>query len=149
MIRKVAMTNGMTALVDEEDYEKVMGFNWYLKNKRYAAAGDKTLFMHRLLLPECPPWPLGEIDHINGNGLDNRRSNLRICTKAQNQWNARRRTDNTTGYKGVSKHGNRFKAYIFADGKQIHLGMFATPEEAAEQYKIASRKYYGEYANHG
>jgi hypothetical protein len=147
---KLTLTNGQTVLIDAEDYEKLNQHIWYLKSGRYAATGDRGILMHRMILgDQVKPFPREHIDHINGNGLDNRRSNLRIATPAQNQYNSRRRKDNTSGYKGVCKAGNRFRAYLFHRGKQVYLGSAKTPEKAAVLYKKGAQQYYGEYANNG
>jgi hypothetical protein len=87
------------------------------------------------------------IDHINGNTLDNRKANLRICTRAENNCNIKRRKNNTSGYKGVSfdKRKKKWSAYISKNYKHYFLGYFVTPEEAYIAYCKASKKYHGEY----
>ncbi len=88
------------------------------------------------------------VDHINGDGLDNRRVNIRLCTKADNQRNQRRNSKNTTGYKGVSfdKARGKYSASIGVHGEQISLGRFSTAEEASQAYEDAVRRYHGEFA---
>lgn len=97
-------------------------------------------------------WPEGQIDHINGNRLDNRISNLRLSTATQNQANARKRADSTTGLKGVAfRPGRRlpFIARIKVRGEQVWLGSYATAEEAHEAYCRAAEHTHGEFANAG
>lgn len=93
-------------------------------------------------------WPPYQIDHINGHRDDNRLSNLRLATGSQNNWNAKRRRDNTSGVKGVSwdaRSGN-WQAQIMINGKGKHLGFFSTKEQAASARLFAERKFHGEYA---
>lgn len=94
-------------------------------------------------------WPEAEIDHINGDRSDNRIKNLRLAKRIENCRNTSIRKDNSTGYKGVSKVGKRFRAQISCSGKVIHLGRFDTAKEAHEAYRKASSEYHGEFGNHG
>lgn len=96
---------------------------------------------------EAPP-PGMEIDHIDGDGLNNRWSNLRLCNKSQNQANSRLRRTNTSGFKGVCWHGQhkRWMARIHHKGRQIHLGLYDTPEAAHEAYCSRARVLFGEFA---
>ena len=88
-----------------------------------------------------------ETDHRNGNGLDNRRRNLRSATRAQNRHNSKRRKDNTSGFKGVSHDVNKgWKAYLYLDSKQYYLGSYETPEEAATAYGLCSIAAFGEFS---
>jgi len=129
-------------------------------NKRYAGkeAGclQKTgyiamsldnvkVYAHRIVfLLENGEWPENQVDHINGNRSDNRRSNLRLATRNQNQHNRSARLDNKLGIKGVCKHKqcNRYQAKIWVNSKCIHLGLFETQEEAKEAYRVAALKYH-------
>jgi len=86
------------------------------------------------------------VDHINGNGLDNRRSNLRIATSQQNNRNRKICNLNTSGFKGVRLDRNKWRADIRIDGKRKNLGRFVNPEAAAAAYDEAARKYFGEFA---
>jgi len=100
--------------------------------------------MHRQLLTP----PQGQcIDHINGNGLDSRRANLRFATAAQNAWNSKKRSPRST-YKGVwfAKDKNKFRAAIGHNKKRIHLGYFDSPIDAAKAYDIAAKKHHGRFA---
>jgi hypothetical protein len=92
-----------------------------------------------------------DVDHRNGDGLDNQRANLRICTHSQNMYNAKKRSTNTTGFKGVyrsrTKHIVRFRAQIQIHRKQIYLGSYSSLEDAARAYDNKAREIYGEFAN--
>jgi hypothetical protein len=87
------------------------------------------------------------VDHINGNGLDNRESNLRLATSAQNTWNRDKNKNNTTGFKGVTcdKGRGKFRAQIRVNGKHVHLGWFDDPRKAAVAYDSGVRKYHGTF----
>ena len=104
---------------------------------------------HRIIwLMQTGEWPRGHIDHIDGNGLNNKWSNLRDTTISQNSMNQKVRSDSTSGIKGVSYDKSRdvWYAYIDVDGKRKHLGRHETLEEAAAVRKMAEIKYHGEYA---
>lgn len=111
----------------------------------------KPLKVHRLIMERVlgrPLLPTELVDHADGDGLNNRRSNLRLCTKSTNAVNSKRRSDNQSGFKGVCFHpfSGLWRAYIRAEGKQVSLGYFKTPQEAHEAYKVAAVKFYGEFA---
>lgn len=91
-------------------------------------------------------WPFSDIDHINRNGCDNRIANLRLATKTQNMGNRKRNANNSSGYKGVYKHRNKWAACIRQNGKTISLGTFNTPQEAHAAYVAAAKKIFGEFA---
>lgn len=153
MAREIALTQGKIALVDEADYDTVAKYKWsaYRRGRTFYAetASRKpdgtptTLQMHRLILSSAPR--VG-VDHIDGDGLNNQRHNLRPASNAENQRNSRRRTDNTTGYKGVTRRRARFRAQIRVDGKRIYLGSFDTPQAAYEAYCRAASELHGEFA---
>jgi hypothetical protein len=108
----------------------------------------RTYAVHRLVwLYMYGNFPDGEIDHINGNPLDNRIENLRACTRRQNEYNKGLRKDNTTGVKGVHKYGRRYRARIrYIDGSKISLGVYDTLREAAIAYNAAALVLQKEYA---
>jgi hypothetical protein len=93
-------------------------------------------------------WPPAEIDHRDGDGLNNRWANLRVATSAQNKRNSRRQCNNTSGFKGVSvnKCGDRFRAQIGVRGRNKHIGYFDTAEAAHAAYVAAAEKHFGEFA---
>jgi hypothetical protein len=150
-MRKIRLSNGMYAKVDDDDYEALKQIRWYSRRHRttgkwYATSHGKgrSIQMHRLIL-DAPKEM--QVDHINGNGLDNRRSNLRLATSTENARNRDKFKNNTTGYKGVSRQKGRkkFRAQIYANGKAIYLGWYDTAREAALAYDRAVRKYHGEF----
>ncbi len=92
-------------------------------------------------------WPSDEVDHKDGDGLNNRWDNLRVATRSQNHANSKRASDNTTGFKGVRKQRNgRYQARIAIKGKRLHLGTFQTPEAAHAAYCKAAKELFGEFA---
>jgi hypothetical protein len=154
MPKQIPLTQGLFAIVDDGDYEMLSKRNWFSMHARtagkfYAATSDIErgghLMMHRVLLGMAnAKRPL--VDHINRNGLDNRRENLRLCTHMQNLWNASLSKRSKTGFKGVTVRYGGFGANICKNYKQIRLGSFTTPEAAARAYDRAARELFGEFA---
>jgi hypothetical protein len=105
-----------------------------------------TLALHRLIMN--PPKGM-MVDHINGDGLDNRRANLRVCTNAENGRNQRLSKNNKSGYKGVSwfKRDKKWRSKIKHEGKSRCIGLFDCPEKAARAYDAVAKELFGEYAN--
>lgn len=144
MTREIPLTRGYVALVDDEDYPTVVALGpWHVKiddRRRYAAhsvSRSQKVVLHRFLTG------VELVDHVNGDGLDNRRANLRRATDQQNSWNRGMRSDNTSGYKGAKRHtGGRWQATI--SGR--YLGLFPTAEDAARAYDAAALDQFGEYA---
>ncbi len=151
-MKRIPLTNSkLFALVDDCDYKLISQYRWSLyrpHNVNYAVAyvmeggKRKALRMHRVILGS----EHAIIDHINGNGLDNSRGNLRAATSSQNQANMRSRTKSSSKYKGVSRKNGKWVAQIQYEKKKIHLGYYQSECEAAVAYNIAARKYFGEYA---
>lgn len=137
-------------LVDEEDFEHLSKFKWHLlqNSKTFYAntiIDGKTVKMHRLIMNA----KTGEfIDHRDHNGINNCRSNLRICTRSQNSMNGTRST-NRHGYKGIyyKKSHRRFVATVKVNGKTKYFGGYKTAREAAISYNENAVKYYGEFAS--
>lgn len=147
---EIPLTRGLVALVDDEDAERVLaagswyarsgGSTFYAERNAPTRAGRRgRLGLHKFLTG------FDLTDHINGNGLDNRRANLRQATHAENSRNRRRARNNTSGFKGVSFHKGKSKWH--ASMRRQHLGYFRTPEVAAIAYDLAVREAYGEFAN--
>ena len=92
-------------------------------------------------------WPGGEVDHLDGDALNNRWANLRVVTHHQNRMNNRAYRNNRLGVRGVFRHPNgRYRAYIHPNGRLVHLGYFATLEEAQEARRDAEKRYFGEFS---
>lgn len=145
-MREIVCDKG-TIIVDDEDYNIVSARKWHV-SRGYASSyvsGGEYIRLHNLILGEMEGM---EVDHINRNGLDNRRSNLRFCSHKNNARNRGMNKNNTSGYKGVRKNNycETYQAKIKVDGKWIHVGMFKEKIEAAKAYNEAARKYFGEYA---
>ena len=119
----------------------------YINDRRYRriVVQNRIQYSHRLAwLYMTGNWPT-QIDHKNGNKSDDRWQNLRIATHSQNEYNKPLGITNTSGFKGVSKNGNRWRAHIRINGKSTHLGRFPTKEEAAAAYRKAAIDLHGEY----
>lgn len=152
----ISLTQGQVALVDAADLPKLCRYKWtafHSRNTWYAKAhvGNKTIYMHRLILfGENASTEKRKVDHINGNGLDNRRKNLRAVTHSQNMQNSvGRKAARKSRFKGVSvrKHPLRpYRACIEVGGKQLHLGYFDSECDAASAYNEAAESYFGAHA---
>lgn len=151
----IPLTRGKETIVDKDIAELWDGIKWYCSSKGYAVTNIRnsdgkrtTLRLHRVVANvHGLPGDI-EPDHINGNPLDNRRENLRICTHKQNLRSSKKPINNTTGFKGVSydKRRNKFEAQIKVDNRKKYLGHFSTAEEAHSAYCAAAKKYHGEFA---
>lgn len=152
---KIPLTKGKEAIVDEDDFKKFGLLNWHVNSGKnlYAATSyrdkngkQKKLSLHRAIMGS----PKGlVVDHINGDTLDNRKSNLRVCTIKENSRNRVKRTQGTSLFKGVYKPKNnkKFIAQIVVEDTCRYLGSFFTEFEAAKAYDIAADKFFGNFAN--
>lgn len=148
----VLLTRGYEAMIDAEDVHLVENYNWWASScggLHYAVRTgprpmQKKSYMHREIMDAQEGFC---VDHINGNGLDNRKSNLRVCTHSQNQRNQGTPRHNSSGFKGVcwSKDKQKWQAGIKINGKNKFLGRYETPEEAHKAYCDASAKYHGAF----
>lgn len=151
MSKKIPLTQGRFAIVDDEDFEYLNQWKWCFDKTGYARRSEgvslgkiKNFSMHR----EINRTPKGlQTDHKNGEGLDNRRCNLRTATHSQNQQN-RKHSHGISEFKGVCWHKilGKWNAYIRIKGKLKHLGFFENERKAATVYDTAARKYFGEFA---
>ena len=148
-MKEICLTKGKIALVNDFDFERLNQWKWYadrIKNKVYAARKNpKKIYMHREILKVKN---FQYVDHINGNGLDNRRENLRICTNSQNGQNRGKNKNNTSGFKGVCFHARTqtWIASIWVNRQRVHLGYFKGSIDAAIAYNEAAVKYHGKFA---
>lgn len=154
-MKTIPIIGGEEAIVDDADYERLAAYRWYF-TAGYAIRKvgpwrqPYQLLMHRDILG----LQKGDgriVDHINGNPLDNRRENLRVCRHIDNMRNRGASRTNTSGFKGVSWHKNRkrWMANIQYEGKSRYLGSFPDSESAHEFYCLAADMLHGEFANHG
>lgn len=153
MTRQIPLANGRFALIDDEDAERVLQHRWWLHGKGrtntvYAAARivQGTTLLHRFILNVSDPDI--HVDHIDLDGLNCCKSNLRIATHQQNQRNRAKYNCNTTGYKGVFRNpsSSKWRAMITVNGKCVHIGYFVDIIDAARAYDEAAIMYFGEYA---
>lgn len=148
--REIPLSRGAVATIDDEDYEAISAYHWHLHSAGYAHAWEtraKKVFMHRLIAnAEKGQY----VDHVDGNRLNNRRSNLRIATASQNAANSRKRCMSTarSRYKGVvfDKQKSRWMASIRLNYRKIFIGYYDTEEEAAVSYNQKAKELFGEYA---
>jgi hypothetical protein len=153
-MKKIKLTQNKYALVDDADYPYLNKWKWCANKNRntwYAVRAEKLedkttlVLMHRVILNT----PKGvKTDHEDGNGLNNQRHNIRVCTTAQNAMNSRKPSNNTSGYKGVTwnKKLKKFSARIQINGRSIHLGVFHSAKEASKAYDKKATELFGSFA---
>ena len=153
-MRKIPLTQGKFALVDDADFERVSKFKWhayrdtrsgiwYARKSKWNGSRVIQISMHRYLF-----GLVLYIDHRNHNGLDNRRKNLRAAKMSQNMHNRRKQSNNKSGIIGIywKKSGRKWCASICVCGRRIYLGLFVHKKDAAAAYRKAAKKYFGEFA---
>jgi hypothetical protein len=151
-IVRVPLTRGYVATIDRSDIGILKGRDWSaLTSPRRTAVYACRVEMGKMLLlhREVIGAPTGtEVDHIDGDGLNCRRSNLRFCTRSQNLQNGPVRSDNRAGLKGAiwDSRAGKWRAEISKDGRRLWLGTFETPEQAHAAYVAAATAEYGEFA---
>ena len=145
-----------TVLIDDDDFGLICDYKWYIQSVsecKYAVARTtlpngkiKVILMHRLIIK---PLDCYEIDHIDGNGLNNQKDNLRTCRHRDNIRNRRKHKKGSSTYKGVSwdTQKKRWRAYIHSGGKRIRLGDYKTEKDAASAYNKAAKLIFQEFAN--
>jgi len=147
MAKSIPLTQGKMALVDDEDFDKLNQYKWCFDGQ-YAQSkiGNKTTRMHRVIF-DSP-----QVDHVDGDGLNNQRSNLRACNHTQNQMNSVKRKSLSiklsSKYKGVSWHKQteKWRARIQTSQGCLYLGLFEVEEDAARAYDEAAKENFGEFA---
>lgn len=153
IMKQIPLTQGYFALIDDTDFKLISKYSWTIHKKAHGVCYAQrtvikrgksgSVYMHR----SVKRAQKGQIvDHINGNGMDNRRANLRLCSQAANLQRGRIRSSNTSGFRGVSKSNGKWKAQIAHERKNKHLGYFSTKEDAAKAYDTAAAKIFGKYA---
>lgn len=158
MIKEIQLTQGEVALVDDEDFEWLNKWKWHVmkekgkikkvsRSTKFSDGVERNLFIHRLITG-LQFGDKRQVDHINGNPLDNRRTNLRLCNAAQNCQNKGLGKRNKSGYKGITwdKIKKKWRVHIESNGKAYNFGRFIEKENAAMVYNEVARKYHGEFA---
>ena len=154
-MKMIVLTRGKYALVDDDNYEWINQWKWCAAkwgNSYYAIRAlrengkQETVYMHRVILRAQHKH---HCDHIDGDGLNNTVSNLRLCSRAENYINRRKYISNTSGYKGVSwyKPDSKWLARIGVGGKRIFLGYYDDKVDAARAYNDAAKNYHGKFAH--
>ena len=150
-MKVIKLTRGKVAIVDDEDFEELNRYKWHYNNRGYAARSiggrkdKKNVLMHRVMLST----PTGTyVDHINGDKLDNRRVNLRLCTNVENCRNRGKQTNNKSGYKGVVCRSDTGKwvTHIKYNGTRLTFGQFDNKHDAARMYNFWAADLHGEFA---
>jgi hypothetical protein len=150
MSKQIPLTQGIFSIVDDDDFDRLASWEWYARwdngsHSFYASTHhilEGTYQMSRVIMAA----PVGLVpDHINHDTLDNRKSNLRLVTIAQNNLNKIVQRGKIVPYKGVFLQRDRYRARITVDGRCINIGCFATAEDAALAYLESAVKYHGEY----
>ena len=148
----IPLSRGLSAIVDQADVALIAGRKWYANpgGRTHYALRDEwrdgrnvRLSMHRVITGAAADQV---VDHINGNGLDNRRANLRICSHAENIAAKQRNKNNALGVKGVWFQAGRYRACIQTNGRTRHLGSFITLDEAKAAYADAATEAFGQFA---
>jgi hypothetical protein len=152
-MKLIPLTKGKFAKVDDSDFDMLSKYKWhyggYWKITGYAARRNgkygETIMMHRVVLNTKDKR---QIDHKNGDKLDNRKENLRLCTRSQNLANSKIRINNTSGFKGICWYEDRKKwfTYINCQKKRYCLGYFSSKLDAALAYNKKSAELFGEFA---
>lgn len=133
-------------IVNVNDFDFLSKYNWWAySGSALGNVNGQKVYMHRLIV-NAPKNLV--VDHINHDRLDNRRENLRLCTKNENKWNTQRHKNNQSGFKGVSwnKNSEKWESRIRVNGNKLHLGYSANPINCALAYNLAAKELFGEYA---
>lgn len=155
----IPLTQGQAAVIDDADAALIARYHWWAAKRPhtyYAVTKIKVtpgrrgrrriLHMHQLIMGDPPGM---QVDHVNRDGLDNRRANLRVATQSQNKANSGRYRNNASGFKGVywRRSHQQWEAQITHQGRRYHLGYFRSPEDAARAYDAKARQLHGAFAS--
>jgi len=149
-MKEIPLSQGKVAFVSDHRFDYLNQWKWHINSEGYACCNLKRtpekrpkVSMQREIMQ--PPANM-EVDHINGNKLDNRDENLRVCTRAQNLRNLKTPINNKSGYKGVYWGNGKWIAAIKLNYQSIYIGSFETPELAARAYDLKAHELFGEFA---
>lgn len=148
-MKEIPLSQGYVALVDDDFFDVLSRYKWYYVDGKAGTHIDGNrnhTYMHQLIMATANTHLI--VDHIDRNGLNNQRSNLRLCNTSQNIANSGPRTNNTSGFKGVyfCNQTRKWRAEIKYLGKKKCLGRYATKVEAALAYNVGAKQYFGEFA---
>jgi len=153
MTNLIKLTQGKFTLVDDEDCKKTFGYKWCVLARGYVGrtitvkdGHKRTIYLHNIIMPKKVGF---EIDHINRNKLDNRKNNLRYCSRSQNIWNRGIQKSNTSGFNGVTWHKRikKWQVRIAINNKRLHLGYFSDIKLAADTYNAYATSLHGKFAS--
>jgi hypothetical protein len=155
-LKQISLTQGKFALIDDADYEWLNQWKWhacrwgrtfYARRLYYLNRKQNGILMHREIL-KLKPSNIQETDHIDGNGLNNQRVNLRSCTKGENRFNSKPYRNSSSRFKGVSRHSinQKWRASITKNGKFNSLGCFIDEVDAARAYDEKAKELFGDFA---
>ncbi len=151
-MKRIPLTKGKEALVDDQDYDYLMQWKWYCGTNGYACRsvnGGRSVLLHRAVFGHAHGYLPRRVDHRNHNPLDCQRRNLRPATQSQNMAHRGLDRNNTSGFKGVcfNKRRGKWLAYITAQGRRLYLGCdYDDPRVAARAYNRAALEHFGEFA---
>lgn len=150
MTREIVTKKNERIIVDDDDFDVLSKYSWMLVGKGYAARNGvgedgkkKTIYIHRQIM-QAPKGTC--VDHINGDKLDNRRANLRICSYEQNMANSNGWSNNATGFKGVTMDHGKYRVRVTINGKNRQIGTFCDPSLASEFYDLAHMMLNGDFS---
>lgn len=162
-MKTIPLTRGKVAVVDDEDYEFLNQWKWralttirkqtnptFYAYRTTPRPNRKSVYMHREVLRRCGFPESKQVDHVDSDGLNNQRNNLRPASASQNRWGMRKRVGRTSKFKGVYWHKkmHAWMTRIYFSGRYIFLGTFTNETEAGKAYDRAANHYFGEFARH-